>query len=480
MTAAFWSQPTTVADVTSTGVAIGALTPVVTPTPDFAQTDLVALSRYFSLLMMRNITSDGYVINDLVSPGAFSVPGCVIAAPSYPANTPGVDQDYVFNWLRDGPITAIEIALADLPPVSGGGVPSLIDYVNFAARCQTNAKKSASVTLGHACFTITGDVRPWSEQNDGPAIQSITILTLFDQLDGATQTIAKQLVETNLSYLLEVYQNKTTNLWEEYEGYSFFARAVQLRFFREISTNTIGIAVPAGVADAISWLESQLATHWNGQLYVSILDAAEQAGYDANIDIVSSVCYGGIEPTDTKLLATAAILRRQWADPSSSNYYPINGADAAKGLGPLFGRYPGDHYDGDVAAPVVGGHPWALCTAQLRRVSISACQCHRGQRRHPRRSVLRTLLRGTGTWCIQQRRRRVSCLRASSDVMLRAVVYHSDHYELSEQFDGTVGYEKSVRNLTWSYASFLSAVRARSAAAPAAKSKPRNSRGPKS
>ncbi|MGO7273652.1 hypothetical protein ACCS56_38080, partial [Rhizobium ruizarguesonis] len=64
--------------------------------------------------------------------------------------------------------------------------------------------------------------------------------------------------------------------------------------------------------------ESQLATHWNGQLYVSILDAAEKAGYDANIDIVSSVCYGGIETTDTKLLATAAILRHQWADPSSS------------------------------------------------------------------------------------------------------------------------------------------------------------------
>jgi glucoamylase len=62
--------------------------------------------------------------------------------------------------------------------------------------------------------------------------------------------------------------------------------------------------------------------------------------------------------------------------------------------------------------------------------------------------------------------------------MLRAIVYHSDHYELSEQFDGTTGYEKSVRNLTWSYAAFLSAVRARSAAVPAAKSKPGNSRGP--
>jgi hypothetical protein len=35
--------------------------------------------------------------------------------------------------------------------------------------------------------------------------------------------------------------------------------------------------------------------------------------------------------------------------------------------------------------------------------------------------------------------------------------------ELSEQFDATSGYEKSVSNLSWSYASFLSAVRAKNA-----------------
>ena len=55
----------------------------------------------------------------------------------------------------------------------------------------------------------------------------------------------------------------------------------------------------------------------------------------------------------------------------------------------------------------------------------------------------------------------VEALRAAGDAMLRAVVYHSDHLELSEQFDGISGYEKSVRDLTWSYAAFLSAVRAR-------------------
>jgi glucoamylase len=46
--------------------------------------------------------------------------------------------------------------------------------------------------------------------------------------------------------------------------------------------------------------------------------------------------------------------------------------------------------------------------------------------------------------------------------MLAAVIFHSDHLELSEQFDGFKGFEKSVKNLTWSYAAFLSAVRARS------------------
>ena len=50
--------------------------------------------------------------------------------------------------------------------------------------------------------------------------------------------------------------------------------------------------------------------------------------------------------------------------------------------------------------------------------------------------------------------------------MLQAIVYHSDHLELSEQFDAVTGFEKSVANLSWSYAAFLSAVRARTQLCP--------------
>jgi glucoamylase len=59
--------------------------------------------------------------------------------------------------------------------------------------------------------------------------------------------------------------------------------------------------------------------------------------------------------------------------------------------------------------------------------------------------------------------RAAAALQSAGDQMLQAIVFHSDHFELSEQFDATTGYAKSVSNLSWSYASFLSAIRAKNA-----------------
>ena len=57
----------------------------------------------------------------------------------------------------------------------------------------------------------------------------------------------------------------------------------------------------------------------------------------------------------------------------------------------------------------------------------------------------------------------VTALRDAGDRSLHALIFHSDHLELSDQFDAFSGYEKSVTNLSWSYAALLSAVRARKA-----------------
>ncbi len=431
-------------------------------TPAVAQTDLEALAPYLFALMLRNVASDGFVFEDPAQPSQYSIAGAVLAAPSYPANTPGVDQDYVFNWVRDAAITALEIAAARAPMIAGGQ-KTLIDYTTFAELCANNAQP----TLAHACFTIEGAPRPWTEQTDGPALQSIALLAAYSQLDQPTQQIAQALIARNVAFLLTVYQNATTNLWEEHSGYSFFAQAAQLLCFSQVQSNTIGVAVPAGVAPAIAWLESALASHWNGTYYVSLATAANPAtspvvgGYDPNIDIVCAVNYGAASCTDTKLLATAALLRQQWSDPSSQYLYPINVSDAASGIGPVLGRYPADDYDGDVSNPVPGGHPWAVSTANFAELYYRLAAAIGATNAIPLDSLSQPFFQQVGVTAATSVAGAVAALRGAGDAMLRAVVYHSDHYELSEQFDGTTGFEKSVRNLSWSYAAFLSALRAR-------------------
>lgn len=140
--------------------------------PGAVDVPLLAATMY--TFMIRNIASDGFLFTDPQSPGDQS-------RDSKPG--PGIDEDYVFNWVHDGAITAMEVAMADMLTRPSDTVQTLNDYVQFAELCHSNA----TPTKGHACFHIAGDSRPWTEQNDRPALQSITILAAYYQLDPAIQ-----------------------------------------------------------------------------------------------------------------------------------------------------------------------------------------------------------------------------------------------------------------------------------------------------
>ena len=195
-------------------------------------------------------------------------------------------------------------------------------------------------------------------------------------------------------------------------------------------------------------------------------DRPSRAPYDPNIDIVSAAIYGAVPVTDTKLLATAALLRSQWADPNSPNFYPINGADqqlSSGPVGPLLGRYPGDTYDGDTADQPARDHPWAY----PRPTSPSCTTGWRSRSPAPERfrstACRRAFFSQIGVGASTTPKDAAASLESHGDQMLQALVYHSDHLELSEQFDAISGFEKSVSDLSWSYAAFLSALRAKNA-----------------
>jgi len=429
-----------------------------------AQSDLTTIGQYMFWLMFRNVASDGLVFESPPDPGnqpsppVQSLPGCILASPTWEDTGAHVNQDYVFNWTRDAAVVAIELAAGPLPTSQ-----PLIDYVQFAQACQNSA--SAIGNFDRASFLINGTPRNWSDQTDGPALQTLAVLRMYTRLDAPTQAVASAVIAANLNFLQNAYQGETVNLWEEETGASFFARSVQLKCFEAISANTLGIGVPGWLSTAIPWLQNALAGHWNGQYYRSLLPVPgdSRAPYDPNIDIVAAAIYGAVPVTDTKLLATAAQLRSQWADPASPNYYPINGADQQRGIGPMLGRYPGDTYDGDTADPATRDHPWAISTAVFAELYYQLAQQVSSSGTVPLDSLSATFFSQIGVTASTAPAAAATALQGAGDQMLQALVFHSDHFELSEQFDATSGYEKSVSNLSWSYASFLSAVRAKNA-----------------
>jgi glucoamylase len=413
-------------------------------------------------LMLRNVSTYGWIFKG--TSGRESQQGCIIAAPSHPplssTSLDVTDQDYVFNWTRDAAITAAELAAFKMATPD-----SLEDYVSFADLTQTNCPNK----IGFACFRVDGTPRNgsdpnelnWNEQSDGPALQVMAILAAWSQLSAPSQATAKQVIVRDLAYLLGAYQAPTINLWEETEGYSIFARAVQLRCFRDLiaKASLLGLSASdkSSLQSAITNLTNVIADHWDASKgrYRSILNSGGR-GADLNADAVMASVYGGISCTDPKLLATAAQIRDTFKD-----LYMINSNDAALKLGPNIGRYPEDEYDGDMGEPPNEGQPWAPCTCNFAEFYYMVAAEIAKKRAVSVDALSKPFFDGVGITANSSVSDAISLLRAAGDAMLGAVVYHSDHLELSEQIDRYNGFEKSVRNLSWSYASFLSAVRAR-------------------
>jgi glucoamylase len=429
--------------------------------------------------MLRNLATDEFVFVDPGSAGTVSAPGCVLASPTYPYppvpdGEPG-PQNYLFNWVRDAAIAAFELAAPSAPLPAAERAQRLGDYVSFAQICHDNpANDGQWDDYARACFTIEGKPRPWGNQGDGPALQTLALLESFPLIDAAHQATARDLVAANVDFLLTAYQRPTVSLWEEESGGSFFARAVQLRCFQAVQTNTIGYVAPAAVADGVTWLTQALARHWSeGDGYYLTFEPPWQPTpgknhdpYDPNIDIVLGALYGtvpagdGGDPfLDPKLLASAAAIRAVWTQSPQS--YEINGKDAGEQqLGPLLGRYPSDYYDGDTNDPQTPGHPWALCTSAFAEFYYRVAAAIEAANAVPADPLVGDFLQQAGAGADRTPAAVAGALRTAAEKMLRVLIFHSDNLELSEQFDRYSGFERSLANLTWSYASFLSAVRA--------------------
>ncbi|HEX5212208.1 MAG TPA: glycoside hydrolase family 15 protein [Pseudolabrys sp.] len=383
--------------------------------------------------------------------------GSVLASPQIANWDP--EPDYFFHWLRDSAI--VMRSVAELAVVGAGTERArwrrhFEDFVGFSLRLgELNgagaldhrpmtqrefrrflrpqseiAALSGDRLLAEPRFNPDGtvDIFRWSRpQYDGPALRALACLR-YVAAGGAPSEEVARLLRRDLSFTLRHAGEPCIGTWEE---------AGQIAQHYYVALVQLGALVHgrawAGDAKA-DWdaaerkLRAALDRHWSDKqgIYLARLPAAEDAGDTLDAAVLLAVWDADL-PDGPHSLADPRV---QWTQTTIEEFFarefPINRRRAA----PLLGRYRGDHYFGGGA-----WYPTTLAAAGLyyRRARLA------GEDRDAH------IARG--------------------DAMMDALrsVTPADG-ALSEQVDRATGEQTSARHLTWSYAAFIAAARARSQA----------------
>ena len=425
--------------------------------------------------------------------------GFVIASPSMN------DPNYYFHWTRDAALTMwtmVDLEIGATDDLSRARYADKLDaYVGFTRQIQQMDTMSGTVrdhfsNIGEPKFNTDGSgfTGEWGRpQADGPALRVIAMLKYMEAfattMPKGLQDELRAAIDADLEYIVFCGQGTTYDIWEETKGHHFYTEMLQRRALlmgaegaRSRGQVTKGSNEQLYRNLALK-LEQSLVLHWDearGYL-VETLGRDDGTNYKvSNLDsgvILASLHAAGPDgfyaPWDEHILATAVQLKETFRQ-----LYPINRVRRDRHdnlvLGVAFGRYPEDRYDG---AANIGGNPWVLITLAMAELDFRVARMIRDTG-----TVMITRLNAAfyqgvlgGAWQLQVGDK-VDAGTAKFDALLKDLLDDGDAYlarvryhtpvsgELSEQVDRNAGTMTSAFDLTWSYAAFLTAIKAREAA----------------
>ncbi len=401
-----------------------------------------------------------------ISP-ADSARGVVIASPSRQ------DPDYYFHWVRDSALVVDSlITIQTSSPLENELLLTVDDFISLSRKIQLQWSLTG---LGEPRFNTDGTPfsGPWARpQNDGPALRALTLLHILDQsVDEPRAQKISEILETDLSFIIHHHTESSFDLWEETRGDHFYTSLNQMaalkkaiRHFDPRWNFTIFDCEAARVA-----IELALHKYWKtGENYFAVSRNRIEGGDNKKTDLDSAtilaVLHSNLDDEeffsvrDSRILATAEKIENIFL-----KIYPINQENSDE-LAPAIGRYEDDVY--------FGGNPWYLNTlayAELHyRLAVSL-------RKNPNWLVNELSLSflqkawGSGSEVLRSgmnlknepmiTRALIAALKNRGDRFVARVKLHTPaDGSLSEQFSQHNGYAVSARDLTWSYASFLTAV----------------------
>ncbi|KAF8674926.1 1,4-alpha-D-glucan glucohydrolase [Rhizoctonia solani] len=402
--------------------------------------------------------------------------GVVIASPSKE------DPDYVYTWTRD---SALVYKLLVDQYVSGRDnslLQGIYDWIASQTRLQQVTNPSGTVSaggLGEPKFHIneTEFTGSWGRpQRDGPALRATTFITFAnDQLGKNKKSYVQSIwpaIKLDLDYVAQFWNAQSGyDLWEEVYGSSFFTLAASHRSLRQGAA----LATKLGYAPLAKTYTTQAAnvlcflqSFWDptGSYIISNINSADgRTGLDVNSILTSVHNFdpeAGCDGDTFQPCSDRALRNHKAVVDSFRSIYAING-NYSKSEGVAVGRYAEDVY--------YNGNPWYLATfaaaeqlyyatyqwIKLGKIEITSLSLPFFQQIYPTAKV--------GSYSVVSKDG-LGILFAVRNYADQFVVVNKKFVGpkggLAEQFDRATGLPTSAVDLTWSYASAITAFDARS------------------
>jgi glucoamylase len=395
-----------------------------------------------------------------------------------------MESDF-YTWTRDSALT-LKMIVDEFIFGNKALQPEIEKYIKAQAVLQTVSNPSGTflpdgLGLGEPKYLADGARfnGAWGRpQRDGPALRAITLISYSNRLIehggfARAQKVIWPIISNDLSYVGQYWNQTGFDLWEEVLGSSFFTVQNQHRALVQGAKLARDLRVTCTGCDQAPEVLGFLQSFWNGKYIVSNINQNNgRTGIDGN-SILSAISAFDIDaycdsptfqPCNSKSLANFKVL----IDTMRATYAINSGIPVGQGV--AVGRYAEDVY--------MGGNPWYLITtaaaeflydvvAQLRArhnvivdeislpfykelyPSIKIGQLNSGNANSPFSHLM-------------------DAITAYADSFVAvAQKYTPASGALAEQFNRTNGTPMSARDLTWSYAAFVTMSQRRAGQYPA-------------
>ncbi|KTD67774.1 glucan 1,4-alpha-glucosidase [Legionella steelei] len=380
--------------------------------------------------------------------------GAIVAAPSKQ------NPDYYYDWIRDSAIAMSLIETWYESSHAFGYKKHLFNYVSWTQKLQhQDDPLPGQDILGEPKFYVDGypfDGSWGRPQNDGPALRASVLIRFAQQLldDNETEYVKTNLYNNNLDpyamgvikmdleYTAHHWSEKNFDLWEEVLGHHFFTAMVQQKALydgamlaRRLNDNKAAVYYE----QQAEMINDRLKQHLDLTHKTIQATLLPHPGPQKTLELDSAVILGILlNPQENSVLSpnssytqnTVRALYEQF-----NSMFPINKNHAGE---ILFGRYPGDTYDGYQTNSI--GNPWFILTATMAEYYYTLADSLPLDKIH-QSEITKHIQVG--------------------DNYLKLIKKYAPSMKLSEQINLNTGIQQGAPSLTWSYVAVLRAIELR-------------------